>query len=136
MSAAGVGIDRNPRFWSDTYETFLAQNVVPGLLPARQSYLSVTELESRLGGSFNSYDQYEVCVCVCLCVHRSGGSHRVSMCVCLTTFIGFQSTPFLIRSFMKGAGVWWGVKKCQKGLSLQPCSPDALLGDGRGGSQP
>jgi hypothetical protein len=64
LHRTGVGIERNPRFWSDSYETFLAQNVVPGLLPARQSYLSVTELESRLGGSWNSYDQYEVRECV------------------------------------------------------------------------
>lgn len=81
MFAAGVGIERNPRFWSDTYETFLGQNVAPGLLPARQSYLSVTELESRLGGAFNSYDQFEVCVRV-RHLRQIRGSHRIGVRVC------------------------------------------------------
>jgi hypothetical protein len=39
---------------------FLGQNVAPGLLPARQAYLSVTELESRISAGLNAYDQYEV----------------------------------------------------------------------------
>jgi len=42
------------------YRSFLAQHVTPGVLPARQAFLSVTETESRLGNSWNSYDQYEV----------------------------------------------------------------------------
>jgi hypothetical protein len=57
---AGIGFERDARRWSDLYRTFLAQNVVPGVLPAHQSYVSVTEMESRMGAIFNSYDQYEV----------------------------------------------------------------------------
>lgn len=57
---AGIGIERNARYWSDAYQIFLSQNVVPGLLPARQSYVSVTEMESRMAAVINSYDQYEV----------------------------------------------------------------------------
>lgn len=60
---AGAGIERNAKTWSDMYRAFLAPNVVPGVLPARQAYLSVSEMESRTSAS-TSYDQYEVCGCM------------------------------------------------------------------------
>jgi hypothetical protein len=55
-----MGIENNARYWSTAYQAFLAQNVQPGVLPARRSYVSVTEMESKLGSFWNSYDQYEV----------------------------------------------------------------------------
>lgn len=60
LCCAVVGISVNPKFWSGQFMNFLGQNVAPGLLPARQAYLSVTELESRISAGLNSYDQYEV----------------------------------------------------------------------------
>jgi hypothetical protein len=50
-------VDQDPQAWSATYEAMLSQNVEPGLLPARRAYLTVTELESKVSGGFNSYDQ-------------------------------------------------------------------------------
>lgn len=72
LHPAGPGIDNNARFWSDLYRSFLSQHVQPGVLPARQAYLSVTEAESKLSGSFNSYDQYEVCHLVLVADGRQG----------------------------------------------------------------
>lgn len=60
LCCAVMGISVNPKFWSGQFMNFLGQNVAPGLLPARQAYLSVTELESRISAGLNAYDQYEV----------------------------------------------------------------------------
>eukprot|EP00879_Flechtneria_rotunda_P009437 GHRR01009879.1.p1 GENE.GHRR01009879.1~~GHRR01009879.1.p1 ORF type:complete len:396 (+),score=77.69 GHRR01009879.1:1419-2606(+) len=61
-AGTGPGIEVNPLYWSDLYRIYMATNVQPQTLPARQSYLSISELENRLHAAWNSYDQYEVAV--------------------------------------------------------------------------
>ncbi|WIA21698.1 hypothetical protein OEZ85_000865 [Tetradesmus obliquus] len=58
----GIGIDVAPTYWSDQYRLYLSINVVPGVYPARESYVSISEMENKLYAAWNSYDQYEVAV--------------------------------------------------------------------------
>eukprot|EP00878_Enallax_costatus_P036715 GHUV01041260.1.p1 GENE.GHUV01041260.1~~GHUV01041260.1.p1 ORF type:complete len:308 (+),score=29.38 GHUV01041260.1:973-1896(+) len=61
-AGTGIGIETNPRYWSDLYRVYMAMNVVPDTLPARESYVSISELENRMSSAWNSYDQYEVAI--------------------------------------------------------------------------